>query len=76
MSRVRYKGSNEGSGVEWFEVGVGFIRVWFTSGGGYEFTEERPGKHHVEVMKRLAFAGRGLSSYISRNVNANFARKL
>jgi hypothetical protein len=75
MARVRYRGAG-GSGVEWFETGADFIRVWFVGGDGYEYDGRHPGKRHVDEMKRCAFAGRGLASYISRNINDNYARKL
>ncbi|WP_327372430.1 hypothetical protein [Caballeronia arationis] len=38
----------------------------FANGATYLYDHRVPGREHVEAMKRLAVAGRGLSTYIAR----------
>lgn len=74
--RRRYENVSGNSGVRYYERGATFIRVWFATGGGYEYDYEMPGPLHVEEMKRLAAVGEGLATYINREVGKNYARKL
>jgi hypothetical protein len=76
MQRRRYENVSGDSGVRDYEPGPTFIRVWFATGGGYEYDYEIPGPLHVEEMKRLAEAGEGLATYINQEVRKNYARKL
>ena len=71
----RYRNLNGDSGVTHFEIGSNFIRVQFHDPAIYVYDYHRPGQHHVEHMKMLAVAGRGLSTYISQHVRNNYARK-
>ncbi|AET88785.1 MULTISPECIES: hypothetical protein [Caballeronia] len=54
------------SGVEAFDILRDGIKVRFASGGTYLYDYRVPGRTRVEEMKRLARAGRGLSTYIAR----------
>jgi hypothetical protein len=56
------------SGVVAYDVGPDYIRVRFRGGGTYQYSYASAGQHHVEQMKTLATAGRGLSTYISQHV--------
>jgi hypothetical protein len=76
MDRKVYGNHGGDSGVRYFAVGPSSIRIWFKDGDGYEYDSRRPGREHVEAMKRLAAEGRGLATYINQNVRANYARKL
>lgn len=49
-----------------YECGNEHVDVQFRSGKTYRYSYASAGRHHVEEMKRLAAAGRGLSSYISQ----------
>lgn len=71
----RYKNLGGDSGVVGFEIGEDSITVKFSDGWLYLYDSQRPGKAHVEQMKALAVAGRGLNSYISKTIKKNFARK-
>jgi hypothetical protein len=42
----------------------------------YAYNFDKPGRRHVEEMKKLAVEGKGLSTYISIYVRKNFACKL
>jgi len=55
------------SGVREYEPGPDFIRVQFHSGDLYLYTYESAGRDNVEEMKRLAVAGKGLSTFISQH---------
>ena len=71
-----YRNRSGKSGVAAYESGEGYIRVRFVHDGIYEYTDARPGRLHVGNMQKLAKAGIGLSTYISRFVRERYARKL
>lgn len=72
----RYANRSGGSGVVAFATGPRGIAVEFVDGSVYVYDLERPGAQAVADMKRLARAGEGLSTYISRFVRDNYAKKL
>lgn len=72
----RYANKNGDSGVSSYEIGSNFISVGFTSGGVYEYTYSSAGSSNIETMKGLAINGRGLNSFIKRNVNKKYSRRL
>ncbi len=63
------------SGVVAYETGSDFIRIRFKGGDTYLYTCQSAGAPAVEQMKALAAAGRGLSTFISRNVKGMYAEK-
>jgi hypothetical protein len=71
----RYQHLDGESGVAYYECGLDFIRVQFRNGATYVYDSTRPGIDHVEHMKELARAGKGLSTYISQVVRTSYARK-
>jgi len=62
------------SGVTGYELGNDYIDVKFTGGRIYRYTYRSAGERTVEIMKRLAIKGKGLSGYISRFVREKFER--
>lgn len=72
----RYKNLSGSSGVRSYETGDDYIVVQFTGGDTYFYSYRRPGKLFVERMKKLAAAGKGLSTYISRRVRERYEKKL
>lgn len=56
-------------------VGVGQIEVTFQDGSRYLYTYPVTGKTMVDEMVRLAKAGAGLGSYITRRVRQSYAAK-
>lgn len=70
--------SNRGgdSGITGYEISPGQIIVQFSDGSIYLYNSQKPGASDVAEMQRLAVAGEGLNSYISRVVRKNFAEKL
>lgn len=74
--RKRYQDRSGNSGVEFYALGPRFVRLWFRDGKGYEYDFSKPGRAHVEAMKRLAEAGQGLATYVNQHVRDNYARRL
>ncbi|KRA31778.1 hypothetical protein ASD68_14160 [Rhodanobacter sp. Root627] len=72
----RYRNLDGHSGVTAYECGDGFIRVRFVNGDIYEYTAKATGREHIANMQKLAQAGLGLSTYVSRFVHDDYARKL
>jgi hypothetical protein len=71
----RYRNLNGHSGVRAYECGRGYIRVRFANDETYVYDGTAPGARDVARMQALAAAGRGLSTYIARNVRERYARK-
>lgn len=71
----RYANLSGDSGVVAYEIGPDWIRVKFRDGTIYGYTYARPDASHVEAMKGLAVAGRGLSTYISQHVREAYESK-
>ena len=71
MKKYHNKAGN--SGVTAYEIGKDYIKVWFVGHEDpYIYNYVKPGKEHVEQMKRCALAGEGLSTYISKYVKNNY----
>jgi hypothetical protein len=68
---------NEGgkSGVAGYELGEDSITILFTSGTRYHYTVESCGRESIDAMKKLAEAGRGLNSFIGRQVRDKYASR-
>ena len=71
----RYPNLEGNSGVVAYEPRPKGIAVQFRGGDVYEYTERSAGADAVDVMRRLATCGRGLSTFIARN-HPPYARKL
>jgi hypothetical protein len=69
----KYRNLSADSGVTAYETGPDYILVQFSgSSDVYRYSYRKAGKVHVEQMKALAKAGKGLSGYISRYVKDLF----
>ena len=71
-----YKNKEGHSGVTGYQTAPDSISVEFNHDTVYLYTYKSAGKKVVEKMKLLAEAGRGLSTYISREVRGKFDQKL
>jgi len=70
MAVLRYKNLSRKSSVYLFESGRNFIRVQFlNSPNVYQYSYQKAGQKHVEMMKRLAVRGIGLNTYIKTVAN-------
>ncbi len=72
---IRYKDLEGHSGVTGYELHDESIRVEFNHDAVYEYTYASAGERIIEKMKKLAVAGKGLSTYISQTVRERFERK-
>ena len=72
----KYKNLKGDSGVELYEIGSDFIIIQFKNDGRYLYNHHVPGATNVEQMKKLAIKGRGLSTYISKNIKKRYAGKI
>jgi hypothetical protein len=72
----RYKNLDGDSAISAFENDKESITVEFNDGSSYMYTYNSAGVINVEEMKFLASRGRGLNSFINRNVKKRYARKL
>jgi hypothetical protein len=63
------------SGVVAYEIHDDAIDIKFANGDVYRYDETTPGPVDLELMKRFARAGRGLTSYISKYVRDRYAEK-
>jgi hypothetical protein len=73
---ARYANLSGNSGVETYKIGDESIIVGFKVNQRYLYNYWKPGRAHVEKMKKLAEAGSGLSTYIAKYVKDNYAAKL
>ena len=73
---IRYRNLEGHSGVTAYKSGPDSICVEFNHNAVYLYTYASAGKNVVETMKKLAKAGKGLSTYISRSVREKFEKKL
>ncbi|HYD90134.1 MAG TPA: hypothetical protein VEA37_01445 [Flavobacterium sp.] len=71
---IRYKNLEGHSGVTGYEAGPDRISVQFTDDRVYLYTYKSAGIHTIENMKRLARAGKGLSTYISQKVKDKYEK--
>jgi hypothetical protein len=72
----RYKNLSGESGVVAYEIDVGSITIKFSGGERYLYTDVSAGVANLAEMQRLARAGQGLCSFISRVIRNRYARKL
>ena len=70
-----YIGSGN-SGVSGYEFRGNNIIWRFKDGRTYLYSYKKPGKFHVENMRRLAESGKGLTTYVNKNVRDNYDGKL
>jgi len=64
------------SGVVAYEIRDDAIDIEFANGDVYRYDETSPGPVDLELMKRFARSGRGLTTYISKYVKDRYAAKL
>ncbi len=76
MTRYGNEDRTAKSGVVAYEMHDDAIDVRFANGDVYRYDETTPGAVDVELMKRFARAGRGLTTYISKYVKDRYAEKL
>ncbi|MGH8164443.1 MAG: hypothetical protein ACREP1_08935 [Rhodanobacteraceae bacterium] len=71
----RYDNLSGDSGVAAYEIRRGAIVVEFVDGAAYLYTDASARAGRIAEMQRLAEAGRGLSTFISR-AQPEYAKRL
>ena len=74
MEMQIYKNLDGNSSVRAFLIGDKYIEVQFNNGSIYRYSYKSAGIANVEQMKRMAIQGRGLNSFIMRNVKDKYER--
>jgi hypothetical protein len=72
----KYKNQSRESGVSAYETGADYIIVEFIGGDTYRYTYHSAGKRAIEMMKKLAVEGKGLSTYISQKIRQRYEKRL
>jgi hypothetical protein len=72
----KYKDITGESGVTAYQESENWIAVEFNSESVYLYTYASAGKRAVEQMKKMAAAGKGLSTYISQKVKEKYETKI
>jgi hypothetical protein len=72
----KYQDQSADSGIEAYEIGEDSIILRFKNGTEYLYSYIKPGKVHVEEMKKRAKSGNGLNTYLNQNVREKFEKKL
>ena len=72
----KYKNISGSSGVTAYDESEQNITVEFNHEAVYVYSYSSAGKRTVEKMKKLALAGKGLSTYISRYVKDRYESKI
>jgi len=72
---AEYGNLHGNSGVTSYEIGDSWICVTFRGGASYLYTYDSAGEENIEEMKGLAENGRGLATFISRNVRDDWESK-
>ena len=68
-----YADINDDSGVSSYEIGAAYLKVWFNRDStSYVYSYSSAGEYHVEHMKKLAVAGKGLNTFIDKNVKRDY----
>ena len=72
---VAYKNLNGNSGVAAYDIGPDFIDVKFHNTIKiYQYSYASAGRPNIEHMKKLANEGRGLNSFIMKNVRTLYVK--
>lgn len=71
-----YKNLNGTSKLTLYDYEIDFIRISFSDGWTYVFTESSVGSENLTTMKQLADDGSGLTSFIVNNVHDKYAGKM
>ena len=72
----QYKDITGTSGVTAYEENSDSISIEFNHEAVYLYTYSSAGKRAIEKMKKLAGAGKGLSTYISQHIQDKYESKI
>lgn len=72
---IAYANLSGESPIAAYRCGADYIDVAFRDGGVYRYTHASAGARRIAAMQRLAAAGRGLATYITREAHDRYADK-
>lgn len=72
---TRYKNLSGRSGVLEYEIDTDWIKVRFNEQQVYTYRKTKIGEERFSAMISYAKAGKGLATYISRNVRSDYSSK-
>jgi hypothetical protein len=70
-----YRKVRAASGVVAYAIVDDAMHIQFQNGDVYVYTPAATGRLHLKVMKQLARAGAGLSTYVSRQIRNRYSLK-
>ncbi|MDE2490682.1 MAG: hypothetical protein KGM24_07525 [Elusimicrobia bacterium] len=73
---VRYKNLSGDSKVAKYELKKDGMTIRFTDHTVYRYTNQTAGPENISKMKALAVAGKGLGTFVEKNVKNRFLRKI
>lgn len=73
---LRYKSRRRDTGVYAYETGKDFIKIQFRDRSVYLYTNESTGRAEISAMKKLAAAGKGLTTFINKFVREKYEAKI
>ena len=71
-----YKNLSGKSTVKRYEIAKDALKIIFTNGTMYRYTNQSASPENIAKMKELAHAGKGLGTFIETNLKDRFLRKL
>jgi len=75
MDFERYKDLSGDGGIIAYLILESAIIILFNNGYMYLYNYRKPGKEHIDQMKKFAKAGKGLKTYINQKVRDNYSDK-
>ena len=71
----RYADIGSDSGIDSYAYGEDFVQIKFKTGEVFEYTTKSAGSANIKKLIKLAEAGDGLNTFLSRNVRKKYSRK-
>lgn len=72
----KYENKNGNSGIKAYEIFDDSIKIMFDDDSIYLYTYESTGRSAIEIMKKLAKNGIGLTTYINQQIKDNFSERI
>lgn len=68
-----YQNSSGSSNIDSYEIGDNYVRVGFSNGDVYVYTNDSAGEEVVNQMKSIAQSGNGLNGFINKYAKDGYA---
>jgi hypothetical protein len=73
---IKYKNLSGDSKIAKFESKKDRITILFADHSIYRYSNQSAGPENISKMKTLALAGKGLGTFIEKNVKDNYQKKI